>query len=346
MERKIKAVAFGAGKTACDAILHFIDKGIELVGVVDINKKIIGKDIAEVLNLDKPLGVVIEEDAAALLERTNPDIAFVCTGTAIASIFDTLKLCVEHKVNVVSTSEEAFWYRRTNPELGAELDRLAKENGVTILGTGIQDAFYTTVSVGLAAACHKVKKLKGTNYALVDRFGVISNKKNAVGMTVEEFEKSVKSDEKRPPNAFTIGLYTLAARLGLTVKDEIETRAPFISKDGKDIYCPAYDEYIPAGHVIGTNYHTELKTEEGIDLISDFNAKLAEEGDTGICHWSIEGEPNLEMDIPDMRGELTTAAGLIARVPDVINAKPGFISVADLDFPKYYVRDLNEYVNE
>ena len=51
--------------------------------------------------------------------------------------FDKIKYIVSQKVNVVATAEEMSYPKAQEPELAAEMDRLAKENGVSILGTGI-----------------------------------------------------------------------------------------------------------------------------------------------------------------------------------------------------------------
>lgn len=340
--RKIRVLAVGTGSTGNDVISHILNKGIELVGCADADPDKAGRDIGDLIGIGA-MGVTICQDLDVLLEETKADIAIVSTLTRMTDIYDTLKSCIVHGVNVITSSEECYHYRRTHPELGEELDKMAKEYGVTVLGTGIQDVFYSSLSAILAAACHNVQQIKGVNYAILDYFGVVSNRKNGVGMTLEEFEKA-NSEKTDHPNAFTIALHNIAERLGLMVNKETETRLPLISRRNEDIYCPAYKAVIPAGHLIGTRYHTELETDEGITLTADFYEKLAEEGETGICKWSIVGDPCLELSMPDMRGERTTASALVARIPDVLNARPGFLTVADLEYPRYYVRPLNEYV--
>ncbi len=46
------------------------------------------------------------------------------------------------KVNVVTTCEEAFFAENSNKLVFDEIDKAAKENGVTVTGGGYQDIFW------------------------------------------------------------------------------------------------------------------------------------------------------------------------------------------------------------
>ena len=58
--------------------------------------------------------------------------------------------------------------------------------------------------------------------------------------------------------------------------------------------------------------------------------KVLEKGEKPGTTWTIKGEPSLSVELGDIAGEITTASITINRIPDIINARPGIITLADL----------------
>ena len=64
MERKIKAVQYGTGKMSVYTMRYMLEKGVEIVGAIDVNPYIVGKDIGEIMNTEnKGVTVSSAEDA-------------------------------------------------------------------------------------------------------------------------------------------------------------------------------------------------------------------------------------------------------------------------------------------
>ena len=80
MERKIKAVQYGVGKMSVYTMRYLLEKGVEIVGAIDMNPAVIGKDIGEIMGREN-LGVTVTavENAKQLLSDTKPDICVVMT---------------------------------------------------------------------------------------------------------------------------------------------------------------------------------------------------------------------------------------------------------------------------
>ena len=60
----LKIVQYGCGKMSVYTMRYVIDNGGEIVGAVDINPNVIGKDIGDIMGTDKK-GVVVENVANA-----------------------------------------------------------------------------------------------------------------------------------------------------------------------------------------------------------------------------------------------------------------------------------------
>ncbi|MCK5763465.1 MAG: saccharopine dehydrogenase NADP-binding domain-containing protein, partial [Clostridiales bacterium] len=134
---KIAIWGFGAMGSGMARML-LTKKGIEVVGVCDRDETRVGKDMYEVLGVEcgDKKEVIISENIDAVLDQ-GVDLCLLATDSYTAKAFPRLKLALEKKVNVISTAEEMAFPQAQNPELAIEIDRIAKENGVSVLGTGI-----------------------------------------------------------------------------------------------------------------------------------------------------------------------------------------------------------------
>jgi 4-hydroxy-tetrahydrodipicolinate reductase len=340
MDRKIKAVSVGVGMTGSQCAGYMTRRGVDIVGAVEIDENLIGKDVGDVAGIGS-IGIVIGNNLDAALKETHPDIAIVCTRDVIEEIEPTLRTCAENGVNAITTSQEAYFPNLYDPKRTQTLDAAAKAAGVTILASGIQDVFWTNLPVALSGACHSIKKISGTNVALLDDFGATVAEEAFIGSTVAHFREATSAFGE-PQDAFTTTLYVLAEKLGLHpagVKAEYE---PILAKE--DRFAPIIERTIPEGDMTGYIVTTEVATEEGVPLKCAFHSKLSEPGDKSLNRWDIEGDPDINVITEEMHGEVTTTSGLINRIPDVIAAAPGFLTVNEMPVPYYHFRPLGEYI--
>ena len=109
MERKVKVVQYGVGKMSLYTMRYVYEKGAEIVGAIDVNPNVIGKDIGEILGTEnKGVTVTSAENAKEMLEQVRPDVAIVTTMSLIKDVEDALILCAELGINAITTCEEAF----------------------------------------------------------------------------------------------------------------------------------------------------------------------------------------------------------------------------------------------
>ncbi len=72
MPRSFNVVQYGVGPIGQLCLKTLLSKPghINLVGAIDIDPDKVGKDVADVLGLDTPTGVIISGDAAGVLSKT------------------------------------------------------------------------------------------------------------------------------------------------------------------------------------------------------------------------------------------------------------------------------------
>jgi len=115
--RKIRAVQFGCGPIGCAvAKLALQRPDIELVGAVDIDKNKTGRDLGQLLGIEKDLGIIVSEDADAVLAGARADVAFHQTGSSLSTVYAELTKILDYAVNVISTTEELAFPHRKQPE--------------------------------------------------------------------------------------------------------------------------------------------------------------------------------------------------------------------------------------
>lgn len=339
-EKKIRAVIVGLGNVGRLAARYAAEDGIEIVGAIGhVNN--IGEDIGVIAGIGET-GVLLETDGPAVLDRTKPDIAIVSTLNTMEEVFGTLEMCLSRGVNVVTACGQPYNGFCFNSELSGRLDAAAKANGVTLLGTGVEDTFWNELVAVLSSGVRGITEIKGSNVAVLDDFGPATLELCNAGITKEKFTDMVSGSGDIAATAFLPTLTILARQLGLTVSSRKDLIEPVIAK--ADIDLPQWGIHIPAGLVAGTKETLTFQTEEGVALIGQFTGKLGEPGDNQGSFWSIKGEPDMENITADINGNLTTAICLVNRIADVINAKPGYLTVADMPMPVYKSRPAASYL--
>ena len=194
---KIKLVQYGCGKMSIYTMKYAIEQGMEIVGALDINPSVIGKDIGEIMNSDKTgITVASVNDAETVLKETNPDICIITTMSLMKDVKDALLTCAKLGINAITTCEEAFYPFNSSPTLTKNIDELAKKTNCTITGSGYQDAFWGNLISTIAGATHNITKIKGSSSYNVEDYGIALAKAHGAGLTLEEFDNQIASVDR------------------------------------------------------------------------------------------------------------------------------------------------------
>ncbi len=348
MEQKIKAVQYGVGKMSIYTMRYMLEKGVEIVGAIDVDPQVIGKDIGEILGREK-LGVIVTDvkDAKQMLENTKPDVCIVTTRSLFSEVEEAFMLCAELGINAISTCEEAFYPENSNPVLTKKIDELAKKNNCTITGTGYQDIYWGQLISSIAGSTQKITKIKGSSSYNVEDYGIALAEAHGAGLTLEEFDKQVASADRisaeERQKVIENGEYSpsymwnvngwLCSKLGLTVVSQTQKCVPQTYKE--DIYSSTLDMTVKSGDATGMSAVVTTETKEGITIESECIGKVygPDEFDKNV--WTVEGEPTTTITVERPATVELTCATVVNRIPDVINAKPGYVTtdrIGDLDF--------------
>ena len=347
---KVKAVQYGVGKMSIYTMRYMIEKGIEIVGAVDVNPEVVGKDIGEILGTE-PKGVVVVDakDARNMMETTKPDICVVTTRSLIAELEEPLMMCAELGVNAITTCEEAFYPINSNPNLTKKIDEIAKKNNCTITGSGYQDIYWGQLVTSIAGSTQSIKKIKGSSSYNVEEYGIALAEAHGAGLTLSEFDEKVASVDRMPEEArqaiIEKGEYSpsymwnvngwLCSKLGLTIKSQTQKCVPQTYKE--DIYSSTLNMTVKAGDATGMSAVVTTETEEGITVETECIGKVYAPDEFDRNVWTVEGEPTTTITVEKPATVELTCATIVNRIPDVLKAKPGYITteqMGDLSFKK------------
>ena len=358
MERKVKVVQYGVGKMSLYTMRYVYEKGGEIVGAVDVNPSVIGKDIGEILGTEnKGVKVVSAENAREMLQEVKPDIAIVTTMSLLKDLENPLLLCAELGINAITTCEEAFYPENSNPTLTNKINELAKKNNCTITGSGYQDIYWGQLISSIAGSTQKITKIKGSSSYNVEEYGIALAKAHGAGLSLEDFDKEVASVDKisneERQKIIESGEYLpsymwnvngwLCEKLGLTVKSQTQKCVPQTYKE--DLYSSTLGMTVKAGDATGMSAVVTTETEEGITIESECIGKVYAPDEFDKNEWSIIGEPDTTIIVNKPATVELTCASVVNRIPDVINSKAGYVPTCEFGELNFKVKPLNEYVN-
>lgn len=305
-------------------------KSFNIVGAVDIDPKLIGKDLGEIFQSPQKLGIMIEGDANALFAREEAHAVVLTTTSHLNSVLPQIIQCAKAGLNVISTCEELSYPWKRSPELAKEIDTVAKENGVTVVGTGINPGYLMdTLPLVLTAPCLRVDTVKVKRMMNSARRRIPFQIKVGTGMTPEEFKRKIERGIITGHVGLLESIHMIAAGLGWDLDRAVEVPPePVITPKPLETDLGLID----TGNVIGLKSvaFAELSGKKVISLEFYAFAGVEEEYDEVI----IEGVPKIhEKILGGVHGDTGTVAVTINTIPKAVEASPGIKLMKDIAAP-------------
>ena len=319
---KIKILLYGVGAIGSEVAKFALSRPwLEVAGAIDSDPAKIGLDLGAVLGLSKSLGIKVTGDAAQFFDRVQADIVVLTTGSFLPSIYDQLESAVRAGLNVVTSAEELAFPILQSAHLAEQLDRLAKEKGVTIKAAGINPGFVMdSLIVFLTTASADIEHVWGKRVVDCSQRRKQLQAKVGAGLTVDEFKTRLGQ------NIFGhLGLLESAA----LVADSIGMIPDRISQSVEPVIAvrDVQSQYVKvkAGEVSGMRQTARClrKGEERVNLEVLFCVGAAAPKDQIV----IKGMTDIDVTIKDgIPGDQATVAILINAIVPTLKAKPGLLT--------------------
>jgi len=268
-----------------------------------------------------------------VLKKENVDVAVLATTSWTKEQMPDLCKVIEAGINVISIAEEMSDPWAQEPKLAAEIDALAKQHGVSVLGTGVNPGFVLDLLVvTLTAGCHSVERIEASRVNDLSPYGPTVMKTQGVGTTPEAFRAGVADGSIVGHVGFPESIHMISEALGLGVDRIEQSREPIISSVYRETPHVKVEPGMVAGCAhIGIGYRGD---KEVIKLIhpQQIHPHL-ENQDTGD-YINIYGKPEVHMAIkPEIAGGKATIGIAVNMIPHVVAATPGMKRMIDLPTP-------------
>ncbi|MBI4612202.1 MAG: dihydrodipicolinate reductase [Planctomycetes bacterium] len=332
---KLTVVCYGLGPIGrAAARLALSRKRLKVVGAVDVDPEIVGRDLGLVCGLPSPALVDVTDDPVRLLAGKRVDVVLHATGSRFAKVYDQLAEIAGNGASVVSSCEELLFPWISDAEKAESLDKLAASAGAVVVGTGVNPGFVLdTLAICLSGACDGVRRIEGHRVvdAATRRAPLLA--KIGAGIEVAEFQR-LKEERRIGHVGLIESLALVADATGIARTrgpiDFQETLEPVVARTR----VQAADLVVEPGRVAGV-HQIAMGSAGGAEVLRLDLAMFvgAEDPHDEI---RIDAVPPIHARIHGgVAGDQATAAILVNLLPLARAARPGLRTMADLPVPRY-----------
>ncbi len=330
----VRVLQWGLGAMGSGMARLVLDKpGLDLVAAVDSRADLVGRDLGDVLGLDRPLGIPVTDDPGAGLTPAAVDVVMIATTSWAQDQADDLRRILRAGINVVSIAEELADVQAQSPDLAAELDALAVAHGVSVVGVGVNPGLVLDLLVvTLTAGSHCVERIEASRVNDLSPFGPTVMRSQGVGTSPEAFRAGLADGSIVGHVGFPESIHLISEALGLGVDRIEQTREPIISTVRRETPHVVVEPGMVAGCAhTGVGYRGDT---EVVRLVHPQQVHPHLEAQVTGDYIHVLGVPEVHMAItPEVPGGLATIGMAVNMVPRIVAASPGLKRVIDLPTP-------------
>ena len=242
--------------------------------------------------------------------------------------FPQLETLARAGISVVSSCEELLFPQLLSPDLAATLDKICRDHGARIIGTGVNPGFVMDVlPICMTGVSRDVRSISVQRVVNASTRRAPLQKKIGSGLPPEEFRRLFK--EGRAGHAgLKESLALIAHCMNWQITDLVETGDAVIA----DHHIRTQFLEVKKGQTCGLHQYAEAKVNGKVCLTLDLKMYL----DAPNPHDAIqiEGEPPLNVVINGgVAGDHATVASLVNTARRILHSKPGLLLMTDLSLP-------------
>lgn len=305
--------------------------GLTAVGAVDVDPALLGRDLGEVVGLDRRLRVAVSDNLRAVVKAARPDVAVLCTSSSLKKVWPQMEAVLALKLPIVSTTEELAYPWWNQKALSRKIDAAARKARVAVVGTGVNPGFtMDALPITLTGVCQEVTSIRVNRVQDARSRRLPFQQKIGCGLTPGQFQARVEAGTVRHVG-LTESIAMIAAAMGWKLDRVTDVIKPVVSPQG--ISSPLLT--VGPGQVCGL-------VQDGIGYVSGApRITLHMEAYLGAPESydsvDIEGTPALAMKIAGgVHGDVATASIAVNSIPKVLAASPGLHTMRTLPIPSWF----------
>lgn len=304
-----RVVLVGLGAIGTEILRHLLERHHEVLAVVDSDPEKAGRSIAELTGL--PLGVTVQP-ALQSLPLGDAEVAVFSTRSKVAELGADVAYAMTSGLDVVSTSEEMAFPESGGEEAAKDLDTLAKDKGVTVLGVGVNPGFVMDWVPAVVASASK----NPTSIHVVRSVDVSRRRRQLQAKTGVGFSRAKFNKELAEGKLGHVGLDESARLIALSLGRELE-----------DVQSGTFPVLGAEDYVMGVRQFVEGRAGD-CQIRLDLEMSMTS-ADFDVVE--VKGDPPLKLRFEKgVFGDSATVALVVNAVERVGGARPGFISILDL----------------
>lgn len=306
--------------------------GIRTVAAVDPDPQKVGRDIGGMGNMGT-YGVAVEATLEAALQKaiTAPQVALITTVSDMARITPQIEACVAAGLSVVSTCEELFYPWDMASALAERIDRLAREHGAAVVGTGVNPGFLMdTLPAQLTAVSQQVEAIEVHRVQDASQRRIPFQQKIGAGLSPEAFAAK-KADGSLRHVGLTESIQFIARALGWTLDKTEDLIEPVILEEERHFS----DVMVPKGYAAGVLQTGNGYVGDEVKIKLVFRAAVGEP--ESYDEIIVRGTPNLRSRIEGgVNGDVATCAISVNACRTILTATPGLHTMASLPMVSHF----------